>query len=326
MRWGCSSLARAEDFARAFSNAEIRAFAAERQAPVVNRGGSTRLSVVLPSYNQARFIRRTLNTIANQHYGNLQLIVMDGGSTDGSQAIIEEFRDIIDIYKSGPDAGQAAAINKGLARCDGEFLAWQNSDDLYLPGFFHTIDAAVLKHPDADLIIANNYHVDPDDRIIMATRYGPFSISYLAYLDWNLSSQSVFVRRQLAARVGPLPNYEAAFDYEWFLRVTKAARHIVEIKRYGGCYRIHPDSKFSTADRAARDALERRILASLGYKLDLDRPLTEQWALRRALWQRWQRLNQRILYTEQAKYLPIRWGWAAMLKLFRPRMLGYLGD
>ena len=131
-------------FSRAFTNGEIKAFAATRQRTLDRHGGQTRLSVVVPSYNQAKFLRRTLNTIANQHYRNLQLIVLDGGSSDGSQSIIEEFRDILDIYESGPDGGQAKAINKGFGRCDGEFMAWQNSDDLYLPGFFASIAVTAI--------------------------------------------------------------------------------------------------------------------------------------------------------------------------------------
>jgi len=311
-------------FSRRFSSGEIRDFAATRQPASAPRGGRTRLSVVLPSYNQARFLRRTLNSIANQHYGKLQLIVMDGGSSDGSQAIIEEFHDVVGSYESGPDGGQAAAINKGFRKAEGDFIAWQNADDLYLPGFFDAIDAAVACYPDAELVIANNYHIDAEDRILWTTKYGPFGVPYLAYVDWNLSSQSVFVRRGLAERVGPLPHYNVAFDYEWFLRVGQAARRIVEMKRYGGAYRIHPASKFTTADRQAREVLELRILADLGYRPVPGRGMAEQWPLRRAALSRWQRLNARLLYTEQPRNLPLRLAWALVLKLCRPGMLGYL--
>jgi glycosyltransferase involved in cell wall biosynthesis len=309
-------------FSRGFSSGEIQAFAATRQkaAPL---SGRTRLSVVLPSFNQARFLRRTLNTIANQHYGNLQLIVMDGGSSDGSQVIIDEFRDIIEHGESGPDGGQAAAINKGFRLSDGDFIAWQNSDDLYLPGFFQAVDAAVALHPEAELIIANSYVIDPDDRILWATKYGPFSRRYLAYVGWNLTSQSIFVRRRLAERVGPLPHLNVAFDYDWFLRVAAATRQVVELKRYGGCYRIHPDSKFSTADAQAREALDLRVLADLGYGADPGRPLAQQWMLRRAMLRTWQRLNQVMLYGERTGSSPLGSAWASLLHLVRPGMLGY---
>jgi glycosyltransferase involved in cell wall biosynthesis len=310
-------------FSRRFSSGEIQAFAATRRKPSAPLGGRTRLSVVLPSFNQARFLRRTLNTIANQHYGNLQLILMDGGSSDGSQAIIGEFRDIVEHSESGPDGGQAAAINKGFRRADGDFVAWQNSDDLYLPGFFQAVDAAVALQPQADLIIANSYVIDPDDRILWATKYGPFSRRYLAYVGWNLTSQSVFVRRRLAERVGPLPHLNVAFDYDWFLRIAAAARHVVELKRYGGCYRIHPDSKFSTADAQAREALDLRVLADLGYAVDPGRPLAGQWRLRRTALQAWQRLNQVMLYGERAGSSPLGSAWASLLHQFRPGMLGY---
>jgi len=316
----------ADLFSREFSSGEIQAFAATRQERPASQSGRTRLSVVLPSYNQARFLRRTLNTIANQHYRNLQLIVMDGGSSDGSQAIIDEFRDIVAHSESGPDGGQAAAINKGFARADGDFVAWQNSDDLYLPGFFQAIDAAVALNPKAELIIANSYVVDPDDRILWATRYGPFSRRYLAYVGWNMTSQSVFVRRSLAERVGPLPHLNVAFDYDWFLRVAAAARHVVELKRYGGCYRIHPESKFATAtDARAREALDLHVLADLGYSADPSRPLAQQWVIRRAALTAWQRLNQTMLYSERAEGSALASAWASLLQALRPGMLGYTG-
>jgi glycosyltransferase involved in cell wall biosynthesis len=313
-------------FSATFTSEEIAAFAQGRQPPTgVRPAPSTRLTVVLPSYNQAEFIERTMNSIANQHYPALELMVLDGGSTDGSQEIIRRYDDIISHYESGNDGGQAPALNKGFARATGDFVAWQNSDDLYLPDFFWSVDEAVRQYPDTDLVIANSYIIGPDDKISWGTKYGPFSWDYLARVGWNLTSQSVFVRRDLAQKAGPLSNWRVCFDYEWFLRVTASARSILHLKRYGGAYRMHPASKYSTIGAAERDVLEKQILSQYGFAIDPDRPLSEHWpALRRNLTAR-QVFHERVLYPRGRVLFgqSIAALWARILNLTGSRLVGY---
>lgn len=308
----------------AFSQNEMRTFASARVPPREGiRPGKTRLSVVLPSFNQAAYIERTLNSIANQHYQPLELIVLDGGSTDGSQAIIERYRDIITHYESAKDGGQAEAINKGFTLATGDFIAWQNSDDLYLPGFFHALDAAIGDYPRSDLVIANSYVIGPEEEILWPTRYAPFSFEYLARVGWNLTSQSVFVRRDLAAKAGPLPDYKVCFDYEWFLKVTRDSKSILEMKRYGGAYRVHPESKLSTEGIAMREELDKKILSSLGYSIDMSRSLEEQWRLRRMVLRAVRRIHEKILYPNRRLALPAAKAWAMMLRLFGHQLSGF---
>jgi|GEM_PF-1548561 len=308
----------------AFCQAEIQEFTRARlpRSPD-GRDGQTRLSVILPSYNQAAYIERTLNSIANQHYRPIELIVLDGGSTDGSQAIIERYRDILSHYESAKDGGQAEAINKGFAMATGDFVAWQNSDDLYLPGFFHALDADIRAYPQTDLVIANSYVVGPSEEILWPTRYGPFSLAYLARVGWNLTSQSVFVRRDLASRVGPLPNYNVCFDYEWFLKVARESKSILEMKRYCGAYRIHPESKLSTEGLAMREELDKRILLGMGYSVDMGRSLEEQWRLRRMILRSVRQIHEKILYPNRRLALPAAKAWAAALRLLGHRLSGY---
>jgi hypothetical protein len=144
-------------------------------------------------------------------------------------------------------------------------------------------------------------------------------------VGWNLTSQSVFVRRDLAQRAGPVSNYRIGFDFEWFLRVTAAARSILQLKRYGGAYRIHPASKFSTIGMEERDPLEKRILSELGLPVDPSRTSAEQWPIRR----RWltfrQRLHEFLLYPHRRMPCPrvISGAWARLLNRCGSRLIGY---
>ena len=98
-----------------------------------------RITVVTPSFNQAPFLEQTILSVLGQCYPNLEYIVMDGGSTDGSREIIERYAPQLAYWQSQPDGGQAAAINAGFARATGEILCWLNSDDYFLPGALHRI-------------------------------------------------------------------------------------------------------------------------------------------------------------------------------------------
>lgn len=311
-------------FARDFTEAEIAAFVNQRvPLPSGEPHGAVRLSVVVPSFNQAGYLRQTLNSIANQHYPNLELIVLDGGSTDGSLDIIDEYKDIISHFESGPDGGQAAALNKGFAMATGDFIAWQNSDDLYLPGFFRAVEGAVARHPDADFLIANCYVVDQSGHILSPSHYGPFCVEYLTRVTWNVTSQSAFVSRNLVRIVGPMRNIKVAFDLDWFIKVGRKARAVVSIKRYGGAYRIHPDSKFSVVKSNEREGLMREIFVDLGLNVAPDIALSEQWPIKRWVLHFLIRMNRTLLYGRLGTPRSVTVIWRDLLRLCGYRLLGF---
>src|SRR5262249_52247597 len=111
-----------------------------------------RISIVTPSYNQGQFIEETIRSVVLQGYPNLEYIVMDGGSKDGTLNILRKYEDAIDFWISAPDKGQAAAINKGIATASGEILAWLNSDDTYELGVLSAVAKTFQQHPDADVV------------------------------------------------------------------------------------------------------------------------------------------------------------------------------
>jgi glycosyltransferase involved in cell wall biosynthesis len=184
-----------------------------------------RISVVTPSFNQAPFIERTLRSVLDQSHRDVELIVVDGGSTDGTLEILERYTGRV-AWQSGPDRGQAHAINKGLALATGEIVCWLNSDDTYEPGALGTVAAYFGGRPGCRWAYGRCRIVDEDDREIRTfiTRYKNLLLARYSYpklLAENFISQpAVFWRRELLAEVGPLNEREHfCMDYEYWLRL-----------------------------------------------------------------------------------------------------------
>ncbi|MCL5075299.1 MAG: glycosyltransferase [Chloroflexi bacterium] len=239
----------------------------------------------MPSYNQAQFLEKTILSILNQNYPNTEIIVMDGGSQDGSVDLIKRYEPYISYWVSELDKGQPNAINKGFERASGDLIGWQNSDDLYLPGFFHTIADTFHSYPKTQLFIANIYTIDENDRITWASHFIPFSVADLIYRGWNLSSQATFLSQRIVREVGLMrEDIQVGFDWDWFIRVGKVVKYVALHKAYGGCYRIHEASKLSTQPHESRWSIERPILQSLGIRIREELPYDQQpWWQRRML-------------------------------------------
>lgn len=219
------------------------------------------LSIITPSYNQARFLEHTIRSILDQNYPNLEYIVIDGGSTDGSIEIIKRYSDYLTYWVSEPDQGQTHAINKGLQRATGEWVGWQNSDDLYRPGSFEQLAAAAHKHPKARLIVGDMQLIDADDHILRDQRYVRPTYDALLAEGMVLTNQAAFWRRDLHEHIGWLnESLHYGFDYEWFLRVLQYDDHAIHIPKILGALRYHAETK---TNRQAERFIEeyRAILA-----------------------------------------------------------------
>ena len=230
-------------------------------APAIREpaGGWPRLTVVTPSYNQAPYLERTIRSVLLQGYPNLEYIVIDGGSNDGSVEIIRKYERWITFWVSEPDHGQAGAINKGLKRATGELLAWQNSDDIFYPGAFATVAMRSLSRPDAALIIGNINLIDEDDRVLTDLRFVRPTFKALLAEGMVLTNQAAFWRRGVHERIGWL-NEEmvCAFDYEWFLRVLEQ-RRADHIDRVLGAFRIHRQAKSTMLSARCREEREQAV-------------------------------------------------------------------
>lgn len=214
------------------------------------------ISIITPSYNQAEFLERTIKSVLDQNYPNLEYIIIDGGSTDGSVDIIRKYADRLTYWVSEPDKGQTDAINKGLKLATGEWVAWQNSDDIFYPGSFASLAATSERYPEADLIIGDINLIDRYDKVSRDICYVKPSYKALLAEGMVLTNQAAFWRRSVHARVGFLSeSLHFAFDYEWFLRLTMGHRG-VHVNKIWGAYRLHNATK--TANHQQRFLDENR--------------------------------------------------------------------
>jgi glycosyltransferase involved in cell wall biosynthesis len=185
-----------------------------------------KLTIITPSFNQAAFIEKTLESVLDQGYENLEYLVVDGGSTDGSADVIRRYEDRLAWWVSEPDRGQTDALNKGLRRATGDVVAYINSDDHYLPGAF---DAAVdaLERTGALWACGVCRFADPAGRVDHLWRPElPRGGRYFWLLDsWGVPQASTFWRREAFERFGLFrEDMHYAFDTEFGLRLALAGQ------------------------------------------------------------------------------------------------------
>jgi glycosyltransferase involved in cell wall biosynthesis len=200
------------------------------------------VSIITPSFNQAQFLEKTITSVLEQDYPSIEYLVIDGNSTDGSQAIIEKYAGRITWQVSEPDQGQAEAINKGLKRAKGEIVAWLNSDDYFLPGAVTRAVAAFHKHPSLSIVYGDVLAVDADGRQINKLNYHQMDLIDL--MKFNIIGQpSVFIRRDILNRIGFLdPSLRYLLDHQLWLRLAQQAP-IQYLPEMLSAARFHSQSK-----------------------------------------------------------------------------------
>lgn len=202
-----------------------------------------KISVVTPSYNQADYLERTIRSVIEQNYPELEFIIIDGGSTDGSIDVIKKYEKYLTYWVSESDNGQSHAINKGLKMATGDWVAWQNSDDIYYGGAFHAVADAALKHPDVALIIGDMNLIDQDDKLIRDLHFVTPSYGAMVAEGMVLSNQAAFWRRDIHDKIGWMDEtLHTAFDFDWFLRLTKNVKGYA-VNKCLGAFRIHSAAK-----------------------------------------------------------------------------------
>lgn len=219
-----------------------------------------KISIITPSFNQATFLERTILSVLNQGYPNLEYIIIDGGSNDDTVSIIRKYSRWLSWWASQPDRGQVDAINRGLRLATGEWVAWQNSDDIYFPGTFYDLVSTASKYPKAELIAGDLMLIDEHDRHIREVRYIKPSYNALRSEGMLIANQAAFWRRGLHERLGWLDEqYDVSFDYEWFLRCSSHLE-CIHAPRIWGALRLHGDTKTSQQSHKF-DEENQRILA-----------------------------------------------------------------
>ena len=225
-----------------------------------------KFSIIIPSLNNKIFLSKCLKSIFSQKYKNYEVLVMDGGSTDGTINLLKKYRKKIKYFIK-KDRGQFDAINKGIKLSKGEWVTWQNCDDFYYnKNVLEIFNKKINEHPSKDLFIANIYLVKKNGKIIRDIKYVTPSFLSLLYEDMTLTNQACFWRKSLNKKIGYMRNMKINFDYEWFLRVLKYNNDCdLNINKELACFRIHKDQKTQKQD--TKDQLKKyQIKLKFGYK------------------------------------------------------------
>ena len=271
---------------RRFSCTEIKEFVSKPlfdEKIILKKDPSyPKISVVTPSYNQAEFLERTILSVLNQNYPNLEYIIIDGGSSDGSVEIIKKYEKYLGYWVSEPDRGQAHALNKGFAKATGDLVGWQNSDDIYLPGAFFKVAEIYKKKPNYDIYFGNVYLIDENDFIIRDIRYTPFSYFSLIYEGWNITNQATFFKKDSLKSYKLDESYQYAMDGYLFTNLGKDKKRFKFIREFLGAFRIQPKSKGQTIDKIGKkEWIKLRNL--LGIKMRDDIPWSRQFRFQKFL-------------------------------------------
>ena len=202
----------------------------------------TLVSIVTPSFNQCAFLEQTLRSVLEQDYPELEYIVIDGASTDGSLEVIRNYSSRLAYWVSEKDAGQADAINKGMQHAHGDIAAWLNSDDYYLPGAIKSAVAAFESNPRAVMVYADVRAVDQNNATLNHLQYRPVTLEDL--LCFRIIGQpAVFFRRSVFEQAGGLDTtFHFLLDHQLWIRIA-AQGPVLHVDQTWAAARYHPQAK-----------------------------------------------------------------------------------
>jgi glycosyltransferase involved in cell wall biosynthesis len=204
-----------------------------------------KVSIVTPSYNQGKYIEKTILSVICQDYPDLEYILVDAVSTDQTQDILEKYKSHIDVLIVEPDRGQTDALNKGFRRATGDILAYLNSDDCYA-------DASVIatavryfeENPEIDVVYGQRNCINMSGRFGYCSPYRPFCKDSL-YLSDYIPQECVFWRRSIFEQAGAYidESFHFAMDYELWLRFLKQDAKFLAVEDFFGLFRSYQEQK-----------------------------------------------------------------------------------
>jgi len=223
-----------------------------------------RISLVTPSYNQAQFVERTILSVLEQDYPNLEYVVQDGGSRDGTVDILRRYARQL-RWESRRDGGQAQAINRGFEGTSGEIMAWLNSDDVLFPGALAYVADFFERHPEVDVIYGHRILIDEDGRQIGRWVLPAHSDRVLSWADF-VPQETLFWRRGMWEKAGGRvdESFHFAMDWDLLLRFRDAGARFARVPCFLGAFRVHGKQKtvaeISDVGIREMDRLRERVL------------------------------------------------------------------
>ena len=206
------------------------------------------VSIITPSFNQARYLEATIESVLLQNYPRLEYSIVDGGSTDGSLEIIRKYEGRLAWWVSEKDQGQTDAINKGFAHARGDVLAWINSDDTYEPSAISSAVEFLQDHLEIGLVYGDANYINEDDRVIGRFPAAQTDLVRLRRGYVHIPQQAAFLRADLWRAVGPLdPSFYFAMDYDLWVRLA-ARSQVKYIPQTWANFRLHTTGKTIAAD------------------------------------------------------------------------------
>lgn len=233
-----------------------------------------RVSIVTISFNQAEFLERTILSVLAQDYPDIEYIVVDPGSTDGSREIIERYRSRIAKIILRPDRGAADGLNCGFAEATGEILGFLNSDDMLLLGAVASAAKYLDQHEDADVVSGHSNLIGPDDRFLRRLYSDRMSLHRCIYGGVILLQPSTFFRRKIFDRAGGFhAESRACWDGELFLEMSRAGGKFAVVDEFWSSYRIHAESMTGSKSNSMRiqrtyDAIFTRVMGRQPQRYD----------------------------------------------------------
>jgi len=206
-----------------------------------------KISIVTPSFWQGEFIERTLKSVFEQSYPNLEYFVQDGGSGDTTKEVLEKYSDRLTGWESKPDNGQAHAINLGFAKTTGEIMAWINSDDIILPGTLSYVADYFNRHPEIDVVYGNRIQININDKQIGQWVMPKHDNNILSWTDF-IPQETLYWRRAIWEKVGGKldESFSFAMDWDFLIRLRDAGARFARLPRFMGGFRVHPKQKTSS--------------------------------------------------------------------------------
>lgn len=216
------------------------------------------ITLVTPSFNQGDVLEDAIQSVLRQDYPNLEYFVMDGGSRDGSVDVIRRYADRLTAWRSGPDGGQAAAIQSGLEQGTGEICGWVNSDDMLMPGALDAVAAVFAAQPEVVLVYGDCIVVDRAGGNERRVRVPDFDRGVLERRDFIWQPAAFFRRSALEAVGGVNPGYNWVMDWDLWLRLTRHGR-AAHIDRPLATARVYAENKSETGGSRRRAEILRLL-------------------------------------------------------------------